>query len=98
MTVSRLCSVGEFSGSCAIAAEGSQLMKFPQKKLLLLGHLSTTSLTALILSLNIHVRSMTQQISEQKRHLGSLALSFSKYCLLNSDRILASHQEKNKRD
>lgn len=37
--VSRLRSVGEFSGSCAIADEGSQRMRFTQKKLLLLGHL-----------------------------------------------------------
>lgn len=35
VTVSRLRSVGEFSGSCAIADEESQLMRFPQKKLLL---------------------------------------------------------------
>lgn len=60
VTVSRLCSVGEFSGSCAIADEGPQLMRFPQKKLLLLGHLSATSLKALLLTLNIHVRSMVQ--------------------------------------
>lgn len=94
MTESRLRSVGEFSGSCAIAVEGSQLVRFPQKKLLLLGHLSATSFKALLLFLNVHVRSMAQYIPEQKRDLGSLALSFSKYCILNSDRILASHQEK----
>lgn len=51
MTVSRLCSGAEFSGTCAIAAQGSQLMRFP-KQLLLLGHLSATSLKAQMLSLN----------------------------------------------
>lgn len=57
-TLSRLCSVGELSGSCAIADEGSWLMRFPQKKLLLLGHLFAISLKALLLSQNRYVRSL----------------------------------------